>query len=81
MWTTWRYSQNVSLSFVLLLLVGTLVAWGEYLLLKTAAGPAGGIKGSGWGSNNGHYGIEQFLYNKALSLVPTSTNMANGGTH
>ncbi|KAI9876469.1 MAG: hypothetical protein M1830_006442 [Pleopsidium flavum] len=31
--------------------------------------PATCFKGSGWGSNNGRYGIENFLYSKAVSLV------------
>ncbi|KAG2419396.1 hypothetical protein HFD88_004192 [Aspergillus terreus] len=35
------------------------------------AGPATNFKGSGWGSNNGRYGIDNFLYHKAVSLVPT----------
>lgn len=35
-------------------------------------GPVTGHKGSGWGSNGGRYGIEEFLYNKAVSLAPST---------
>ncbi|KAK3291696.1 Aldehyde/histidinol dehydrogenase [Chaetomium fimeti] len=34
------------------------------------SGAATNFKGSGWGSNNGKYGIENFLYCKSVSLVP-----------
>ncbi|KAJ9639105.1 hypothetical protein H2204_004013 [Knufia peltigerae] len=30
--------------------------------------PATGYKGSGWGSNNGRHGVEEFLFNKWVSL-------------
>ncbi|KAH6634634.1 aldehyde dehydrogenase domain-containing protein [Chaetomium sp. MPI-SDFR-AT-0129] len=41
-------------------------------LFAEPSGPATNFKGSGWGSNNGRYGIENFLYSKAVSLVPTT---------
>ena len=34
-------------------------------------GPLTCYKGSGWGTNNGRYGIEEFLFSKTVSLVPT----------
>ncbi|KAK3702990.1 hypothetical protein LTR37_014720 [Vermiconidia calcicola] len=36
-------------------------------------GPTTGFKGSGWGSTHGRYGIQEFLYNKSVSLTPTGT--------
>lgn len=32
--------------------------------------PVTGYKGSGWGSNGGGYGVEEFMFNKHLSLCP-----------
>ena len=42
-------------------------------LLYLAGGPTTCTKGSGWGSNAGRYGIEEYLFNKAVSLYPTDT--------
>ena len=41
------------------------------LILDLATNPTTGFKGSGWGSNGGRYGIEEFLFNKAVSLFPS----------
>lgn len=32
--------------------------------------PVTGYKGSGWGSNGGGYGVEEFMFNKHLCLCP-----------
>ncbi|KAM0804924.1 Aldehyde/histidinol dehydrogenase [Usnea florida] len=44
-------------------------------LFAEPSGPATCFKGSGWGSNNGRYGIDNFLYNKAVSLVSPSAKL------
>jgi acyl-CoA reductase-like NAD-dependent aldehyde dehydrogenase len=42
------------------------------LFLIPATFPLGAVKGSGWGRNNGRYGIDEFLSPKVISL-----NMGN----
>lgn len=42
------------------------------LFLILATFPLGAVKGSGWGRNNGRYGIDEFLSPKVISL-----NMGN----
>lgn len=38
------------------------------MLFLPAKFPLGAVKGSGWGRNNGRYGIEEFLSAKVISL-------------
>lgn len=47
-----------------------LVGWTPLLTQETQTvhAPATGYKGSGWGSNNGRHGVEEFLFNKWVSL-------------
>ncbi|KAK4498173.1 hypothetical protein PRZ48_010830 [Zasmidium cellare] len=46
-------------------------------LFAEPGGPVTGHKGSGWGSNNGKYGINEFLYSKAVSLVPSTPQVGH----
>lgn len=40
--------------------------------------PVGGVKGSGWGSNNGKYGLREFLEDKTVTLHTTDEALAFG---
>jgi acyl-CoA reductase-like NAD-dependent aldehyde dehydrogenase len=43
-------------------------------LYDEANAPIGGVKGSGWGRNNGKYGLREFLVEKTISIHdPNST--------
>jgi acyl-CoA reductase-like NAD-dependent aldehyde dehydrogenase len=37
---------------------------------EIATAPVTGFKGSGWGSQNSHYGIGEWMFNKHVSLRP-----------
>jgi acyl-CoA reductase-like NAD-dependent aldehyde dehydrogenase len=39
-------------------------------LNTTSTTPVTGYKGSGWGSNGGGYGVEEFMFNKHVLLCP-----------
>lgn len=40
--------------------------------------PVSGVKGSGWGNNNGAYGIQEFLVDKAITLHRPDEQLAFG---
>ena len=40
-----------------------------YTMHVNSSAPVTGYKGSGWGSNGGGYGIEEFMFNKHVALV------------
>lgn len=40
--------------------------------------PASGVKGSGWGNNNGKYGIREFLEDKTVTLHAPDEPLAFG---
>lgn len=41
-----------------------------FTLNVTSTTPVTGYKGSGWGSNGGGYGVEEFMFNKHVFLRP-----------
>ncbi|KAH8809421.1 Aldehyde/histidinol dehydrogenase [Xylogone sp. PMI_703] len=40
--------------------------------------PIGGIKGSGWGNNNSHYGLSEFLIDKTITLHSPKESLTFG---
>ncbi len=52
--------------------IGTITEYDE------ANTPIGGVKGSGWGRNNGKYGLREFLVEKTISVHDTSAQVNFG---
>ncbi len=40
-----------------------------FTMYVNSSAPVTGYKGSGWGSNGGGYGVEEFMFNKHVALV------------